>query len=294
MKLIGENLNVMKTIIGKAFKERNPEPIQRMALAEKEAGMDWIDINLGPARKGGPELMQWVVQTVQEVVPDVPLSLDTSNIEAMEAGLEVHKGTALVNSIMARPERYTVMLPIAAKYGADIVALLWGPDGLPRDENERGALAAELLYAANEAGIPNEKCYVDPIITPLNIQQPQLMANLSFLLMLQDIAPGARSTNGLSNCSNGVPENLRGIINRTYMIMLERYGMYSSIVDYEDRELYAIARGQRQDLVDVVNQVLDGALSDPNDVAEGELREYCKTARVLLGHSLFSDSWLSE
>ena len=192
MKTIGENLNVIKTVIGQAFKDRNPEPIQKMALEEKEAGVDWIDINLGPARKGGPELMQWVVNTVQEVVPDVPLSLDTSNIEAIEAGLEVCKVTPLVNSIMARPERYSVMIPLAAKYGADVVALMWGPDGLPRDENERAALAVELVYAMNEAGIDNEKIYVDPIITPVNIQQEQLMANLTFMQMLQDIAPGAR------------------------------------------------------------------------------------------------------
>jgi len=205
MKLIGENLNVIKKEIGQAFKDRNPEPIQKMALAEKAAGMDWIDINLGPARKGGPELMEWVVKTVQEAVPDIPLALDTSNIEAIEAGLAVHKGTALVNSVMARPERYTKMIPMVAKYKADVIALLWGPEGLPRDENERAALAVELVYAMNEAGIPNEQIFVDPIITPLNIQQPQLMSTLTFMEMLQDIAPGAKSANGLSNTSNGTP-----------------------------------------------------------------------------------------
>jgi 5-methyltetrahydrofolate corrinoid/iron sulfur protein methyltransferase len=164
MKTIGENLNVIKKEIGQAFKDRNPEPIQKLALAEKAAGVDWIDINLGPARKGGPELMEWVVKTVQAVVPDIPLALDTSNIEAIEAGLSVHQGTALVNSVMARPERYKVMLPMVAKYKADMVALLWGPEGLPRDENERAALAVELIYAANEAGIPNEQLFVDPIV----------------------------------------------------------------------------------------------------------------------------------
>jgi 5-methyltetrahydrofolate corrinoid/iron sulfur protein methyltransferase len=127
-----------------------------------------------------------------------PLALDTSNIEAIEAGLAVHKGTALVNSIMARPERYTAMIPIAAKYNAQVVALLWGPEGLPRDENERAALAVELCYAMNEGGIPNENIFVDPIITPVNIQQPQLMSTLNFMMMLQDIAPGAKSANGLS------------------------------------------------------------------------------------------------
>lgn len=291
MQLIGENLNVIKKVIGQAFKDRDPEPIQKLALEEKEAGMDWIDINLGPARKGGPELMEWVVKTVQEVVPDIPLALDTSNIEAIEAGLAVHKGKALVNSVMARPERYTVMLPMVAKYGADMVALLWGPEGLPRDENERAALAVELCYAANEAGIPNENLFVDPIITPVNIQQPQLMSTLAFTQMLQDIAPGARSTNGLSNISNGTP--WREPLNQIYMIMLERAGMYSCIADFEDKLLVDIARGRRQDLVDVVHKVQDGEITSADQVEGDEAKLFVRGARVILGHSLYSDSWMN-
>ncbi|CAO0824423.1 5-methyltetrahydrofolate corrinoid/iron sulfur protein methyltransferase [Desulfarculales bacterium] len=291
MKLIGENLNVIKTVCGQAFKDRNPEPIQKVALSEKAAGMDWIDINLGPARKGGPELMEWVVKTVQEVVPDIPLALDTSNIEAIEAGLAVHKGTALVNSVMARPERYTKMLPMVAKYKADMVALLWGPEGLPRDENERASLAVELCYAANEAGIVNEQLFVDPIITPVNIQQPQLMATMTFMQMLQDIAPGARSTNGLSNISNGTP--WREPLNQIYMIMLERSGMYSCIADYEDHLLIDIARGRRDDLVRVVHKVMDGEITNPDQVEGDEAKLFVRGARVILGHTLYSDSWMN-
>jgi 5-methyltetrahydrofolate corrinoid/iron sulfur protein methyltransferase len=262
-----------------------------MAKEEAAAGVDWIDINLGPARKGGPELMEWVVKTVQEVVPDIPLALDTSNIEAIEAGLAVHKGTALVNSVMARPERYTKMLPMVAKYGADMIALLWGPEGLPRDENERAALAVELCYAANEAGIPNEKLFVDPIITPVNIQQPQLMATLTFMQMLQDIAPGAKSTNGLSNISNGTP--WREPLNQIYMIMLERAGMFSCIADYEDHLLIDIARGRRDDLVQVVHKVQDGQITSPDQVEGDEAKLFVRGARVILGHSLYSDSWMN-
>ncbi len=289
MKTIGENLNVIKKEIGQAFKDRNPEPIQRYALAEKAAKVDFIDINLGPARKGGPELMQWVVKTVQEVVPDIPLALDTSNIEAIEAGLEVHKGTALVNSVMARPERYTVMWPIVAKYNAQAVALLWGPDGLPRDENERAALCVELCYAANELGIENERLFVDPIITPVNIQQEQLMNNLAFMMMLQDMCPGAKSTNGLSNISNGTP--WRDPLNQIYMIMLERAGMYSSIVDYEDKLIMQIAQGHHQNLVEIVHKVQDGEISDPKDVEPGIGRTYVAGALAILGNVLYSDSW---
>ena len=287
MKIIGENLNVMGSVVGRAMKERDPKPIQKVALEQKEAGVDWIDINLGPAKKGGPELMEWVVNTVQEVVDDVPLALDTSNIDAIEAGLKVCKLRPLVNSIMARPERYTVMIPLAAKYNAQVVALMWGPEGLPRDENERAALAAELGYAMNEAGIQNEDIFFDGIVTPVSIQQPQLMSLLAFQEMLQDIAPGARSTCGLSNCSNGTPN--RPILNQTFMVMLESKGMFSSIADHEDKQLVAIAKGQRPDIVEVITQVMDGQNPTPDSK---ELIDYVKTARVLLGHTLYSDSYL--
>jgi 5-methyltetrahydrofolate corrinoid/iron sulfur protein methyltransferase len=294
MLCIGESLNVMSKKIGKAFKERDPKPIQEEVLDQKEKGMDYIDINLGPAKKDGIELMPWVIQTVQEVVPDIPLVLDTSNIDAIEAGLKVYKPTAqppLINSIMCRVERYEKMIPIAAQYEADFIALMWGPEGLPRDENERAALCVELLYAANEAGIPNEKIWVDGIVTPVNIQQPQLMSLLEFQKMLQDIAPGAKSTCGLSNISNGPPVHLRPILNQTYMIMLERYGMYSVISDPLDEKLTEIAKGKRQDIVDLVHNAMDGSAPDISTLSK-EMADYVKTVDVILGKALYSDSWL--
>ena len=292
MRLIGENLNVINRNIGKAFKEKDPGPIVEEAKRQKDLGMDWIDINLGPARKGGPELMEFVVNTVRNEIGDTPpLCLDTSNIEAMEAGLAAHKGKAIINSIMARPERYEKMIPLAVKYKAAMIALMWGPEGLPRDENERAALAVELIYAANEAGVPNEDIFVDGIVTPVNIQQPQLMSLLAFQGMLQDIAPGAKSTCGLSNVSNGPPDHLRPILNQTYMVMLERNGMYSVIADAYDETLVAIARGQRPDIVEVIHKVMDEEPIDMGSLSE-ELQGFAKTARVILGYTLYSDSWL--
>ncbi len=294
MILFGESLNVISNVIGKAYRERDPKPIQEEALDQVEKGMDYIDINLGPAKKDGHELMPWVCEVVQEVAPDMPLLLDTSNIAAIEEGLKVLKPAReahIVNSIMARPERYEAMIPMAAKYEADVVALMWGPDGLPRDENERAALAVELLYACNEAGIPNEKIWVDGIVTPVNIQQPQLISLMNFQMMLEDIAPGAKSTCGLSNISNGPPVELRPILNTTYMIMLERYGMKAVISDPLDLGLTAVAKGQRQDIVDVVHQTMDGAAPDPSTL-DKELGDYVKTVKVITGETLFSDSYL--
>ena len=288
---IGENLNVVTTVYGQAMKERNPKPLQEIALKEAEAGVDFIDVNIGPARKGGEELMGWIVKTIQEVVPNTPLALDTSNIAAMEAGLKVHKGKAIINSIMARPERMDGMMPLVRKYNAFMIGLLWGPEGMPRDEHERGMLTAEILAKAAEYDIQNEDIWFDPIIAPLNIQQSQLIVALDYMKMLQDMAPGALSTCGLSNSSNGVPDEIRPIINRTYVIMLQRYGMASAIVDAFDLDLADVVNGKKPEAVKIVHDIMDGKSVNIPSMSK-EMQNYAKTARVIMGQVLFSNSWL--
>ena len=289
MVLIGESINVMSKTIGPALKERNPKPIQELAKAEVEVGMDYLDINIGPARKAGDELMEWVVKTVQEVT-DKPLSLDTTNPVALEAGLKVHKGRALINSIsLARMDEE---LPLAKKYDAYMIGLLWGREGMPRDANERGMIAAELMYKADEMGIPNEDIWFDPIVTPaVNVDTNQVKPCLEFMSMLQDIAPECKSTVGLSNISNGTPTHLRPYLNRTYLIMLMKYGLYSAIVDAFDSELIKIARGEMPEIVGLVYRVMDGEKPDLASLSQKEV-EYVKTVRVLTGESLYSHSWL--
>ncbi len=295
---VGENLNVMVKKIGAAMKDRDPKPIQDLAIAEAQAGVDYIDINLGPARKEGAELMVWVVKTVQEVV-DTPLYLDTINTEAIEAGLKVYqnkKGKAVINSIMARPESMEAKFPLAQKYNAGLVALLWGPSGLPRDASERGVLAAELLQKAAEFEIPYEDVWIDPIVTPVTspqsqVQVPSCVEFMTMFLDFQEMSPGLRSTCGLSNVSNGAPDHLRPILNQTYMMMLERYGMVSAIVDAFDEELKLFASGGRQDLRDLVFRTMDG--EDVNSASlTKEQVNYVKTTKVLMGKTLYSDSWL--
>jgi len=288
---IGENLNVVTTVYGQAMKERNPKPLQEIALKEAEAGVDFIDVNIGPARKGGEELMGWIVKTIQEVVPNTPLAPDNSNIAAMEAGLKVHKGKAIINSIMARPERMDGMMPLVRKYNAYMIGLLWGPEGMPRDEHERGMLTAEILAKAAEYDIQNEDIWFDPIIAPLNIQQSQLIVALDYMKMLQDMAPGALSTCGLSNSSNGVPDEIRPIINRTYVIMLQRYGMASAIVDAFDLDLADVVNGKKPEAVKIVYDIMDGKSMNIPAMSK-EMQNYAKTARVIMGQVLFSNSWL--
>lgn len=290
MILIGENINIMSQTIGPAMKERNPAPIQELARAETEADIDYLDLNIGPARKAGGEFMDWVVKTVREVT-SLPLSLDTTNLDAMEAGLKAGKGQLLMNSVSLQPERLERGLKLAKEYGAELIGLLWGAEGMPRDANERAVLAVDIVYKASEMGIPSENIWIDPIVSPISVEINQVKSCVEFMGMLADIAPGCKSTIGCSNISNGTPTELRPWLNRTYMIMLMRYGLHSAIVDAFDKDLIQIARGERPDIVALVHQVMDGNSPSLSSLTE-EQAKYLKTAKVLVGESLYSHSWL--
>ena len=290
MILIGENLNVISQTLGPALKERNAAPIQEMAKAETAAGIDLIDLNIGPARKGGDELMAWVVATVQSVT-DKMLSLDTTNMDAMEAGLKARKGKVLINSVSLQSSRIDRGLAMAQRYNADLIGLLWSNEGMPRDVNERAMHTVDFVYKANAAGIPNERIWIDPIASPVSVEINQVKSCVEFMSMLADVAPGCKSTVGLSNISNATPANLRPYLNRTYMIMLMRYGLHSAIVDAFDPELVALAKGKMPEIVNLVHRVMDGERPDLKSLSQKEI-EYVKTVRVLTGESLYSHSWL--
>jgi len=290
---IAESINIMGTRSGTAMKAREKGPIQEMAKEETAAGAAWLDLNVGPARKDGTELLPWVVQAMEEVTT-LPLCLDTTNTAAMAAGFATikNKKAAIMNSISAQPERMQKLIPVAAEADCNVITLLWGPEGMPRDSNERCAMAVDLMMALNEAGIANEKMIFDPIATPITLGADQIASGLEFLSMLQEIAPGARSTVGLSNVSNGVPHELRGYLDRTYLIMLMKYNLTTAIVNSYDPELMAICRGERQTIVNMVHEMIDGNDPDPSTLDQKALEHY-KSYKVLSGQNVFSESWLT-
>ncbi len=292
VQCIAESINIMGARTGKAMKERDAGPIQVMANEEVANGADFLDLNIGPSKKDGPTLMPWIVKTVEEVT-DCPLSLDTTNAEALIAGIKAAKNPSvhIMNSISLQPERMKKLIPVAAEAGCYVIALLWGVDGMPRDSNERAAMTVDLTMALNEVGIPNEKILVDPIATPITLGADQVMSGLGFMSMLAEIVPGAKSTVGLSNISNGVSAHKRHYLNRAYLAMLMKHGIWSAIVDAYDEELMALAHGERPDLIKVVWDIMDDNDPNPKDLTPKEL-EYYKTTRVLMGKTIFSESWL--
>ncbi len=292
VQCIAESINIMGKRTGEAMRQRDPLPIVEMAHEEVADGGDFLDLNIGPARKDGPELMPWIVRVVEEVT-DCPLSLDTTNADALIAGIKAakHPERHIMNSISLQPERMKKLIPVAAETGCYVVGLLWGVDGMPRDSNERAAMTVDITMAMNEAGIPNEKILVDPIGTPITLGSDQVMSGVEFMGMLNEIAPGVKSTVGLSNVSNGVSSDKRPYLNRAYLAMLMKYGIWSAIVDTYDHELVELAHGKRPELVKIVHDIMDGNDPDPSKLSPKEL-EYYKTARVLTGKTVFSESWL--
>lgn len=293
IKVVAENINVMSKYTGNAMREKDPGPIQEWAEKLTEKSADLLDLNLGPARKGGPEMMQWLVKTVQEAT-DLPLFLDTTNSQAIEAGLQVYqpkKGPAVINSIMATPERMALQLPLVAKYGCEMVGLMWGPEGIPRDENERAVLLDSMMTQAAEHGIELERIWFDPIVVPVSSQQKELQGCTTFMQWLPDLAPGSQSTCGLSNVSNGSPDELRDILNQVYLCILKKCGITSAILDGFDEAIVKIAHDQELELEMLVGRIVDGEEVDTSGMGKREI-EYVKTAKVLMGHSLYSHSWL--
>lgn len=293
MLAVAENINVLSKNIGAAIKARDEKPIQELAVKLEEAGSDILDLNAGPARKGGPEMMEWLVKTVQKV-SKLPLQLDTTNMDAVEAGLGVYDkmaGTPIINSSSMRPERLDRLLPMAKKYNAQIIVLMLGVEGIPRDANERGELLAECLFRIGELEIKEEDVYIDPIVLPVSSQQQQLLSCTEFMEMLPEIAPSIKSTGGISNVSNGVGDELRPILNQVYTAILLKFGLYSGIVDGLDPLMIDICHGKRDDLVGLVHRVMDGEEIDDGSLSKEEL-DFVKSTRVLMGKSLFSESWL--
>lgn len=292
MLILGEKVNVMMKAIGAAIKDREKKPIQEMALLQAEGGANWMDINLGPATKEGPEKMRFVVESVQEVT-NLPLALDTMNIDAMQAGLEVVKGEVMINSISSQPERMERLMPMAIEHNAWMVGLVLNAQGnVPRDANERVEVAYNLLMAAQENGIPMDKILIDPIVLPISVTQDQVHALIDSMDMLQgvfaefDPCPG--TVVGLSNVSNGVPdEEICSLINRTLLAVLMAKGLTAAIVDPNDDVLMGVANKNEE--YKIVEKIVNGEAVDESDPLTLKM---LKTWRVLTEETLYAHSYL--
>lgn len=306
MLIIGENIHIISPHVKEAIGRRDTETIQRLAQELVTHGAGMLDLNIGPQKKEGVEIMRWLVPAIQEVV-DVPLSLDTTNLEAIKTGLSLVKQQGMINSVSAEPERLEMVPPVAAEYNARLIALMMGKSGIPVTAEERVSIALEqLIPRALEVGIPLENLYLDPLVmTVAGCQEYCPPAVEVIRYVKQGMDPAPLTTCGLSNVSNQVPAENRSLLNRVYLVMLMAAGLDSAIADPLDSELTKVIRivEQRDDSTGVGSLLLTlydrtAAMEElePTDVemSDPEQAAVWKTYQVLMNKIIYSDSYLRD
>jgi len=302
--IIGENIHIIAPPVKAAIEARDAKFLQDLARRQVEAGAGVVDLNIGPQKKLGAEIMPWLVEAVQQVT-DVPLSLDTTNLAAMEAGLRKCAHPAMLNSASADPARLDSVMQLAAKYGARVIALTMGVDGIPTTADGRAGIALDaLLPAAEAAGVPVEDVYLDPLVLTVNCNQDVARESVEAIRMFKMLAdPPPATVVGLSNISNGCPPETRPLINRTMLVMVLGAGLDSAIADpfdaaqnewiriVEQRDTGSPLGGLVVALYDAVAAMeeLDSGLVDESDPEQVALY---KTYRMLCNEVIYADSYL--
>jgi len=301
---IGECIHIISQSVKNAVENRDKAFIQDLAKIQAAKGAAYLDLNIGPQKKTGAEVMPWMVETVQEVV-DLPLSLDTTNAAAIEAGLKVCKQTALINSTDATDERISALMPLAAEYKANIIALTLAKGGLPTSADARVELAAENIFpAAAEHGIPNEMIFLDPLVLTVNGNQDQAQETINAVRFFKQMTdPAPMTTCGMSNVSNTCPDEIRPTLNRVFCVMMMGAGLDSAILDPLDDELMNVIRIIETRDESTAKGKLYVALYDAYaamemydttgaDISDPEISDIIKTIRVMQNETLYAHSYL--
>ena len=207
--VIGERINPTgRKLLAEEMKAGDFSRVERDTIAQVEAGAHMLDVNAGIPLADEPAILARTIQLVQSLT-DVPLSIDSSIVEALEAGLAVYQGKALVNSVTGEDERLERVLPLVKKYGAAVVAISNDETGISEDPDVRFAVAKRIVERALDHGIPREDVIVDPLLMPIGALPTAGRQVFRILGRLRDEL-GVNSTCGASNVSFGLP-NREGI-----------------------------------------------------------------------------------
>jgi len=304
MKIIGENIHIISPKVKEAVAQKDIKFFQDLAVKQVEGGAAYLDLNIGPQKKAGHEIMPWLVQGVQEVV-DTPLSLDTTNLAAIEEGLKVAKNQCIINSVSAEEERLAIVPPLAKKYNAKLIALTMGKSGIPVSAEERVNIALEtLLPMAMELDMPMADLLIDPLVLTVSGCQeycPECVEAVRILKVAGD--PPPMTNVGVTNVSNGVPYEMRPLINRTYLVMLMATGVDYVIANPLDEDLNEFIRivNDRDDKSGLGKLILtlfdktvamDKLTADDVDMSDPQQVDIFKTVQILYNDIIYTDSYL--
>lgn len=301
MILIGENIHVISKIVREALIKRDENFVLDLINAQNK--MDYIDLNVGPAKSDLIDVLPWLVKIIQNN-SECGISFDTTNSEEMKKGLQSFSGKTFINSISLDDERIEKIGGLAVEYGSNLIALtLSKENGIPKDADGRLEIAFNIYEKCLEKGIDNEKLFFDPLILPICVDQSQGIEAINTIKMIKEsFDPPVKTVIGLSNISNGCPKDLRPLINRVYASLAFGAGLDAAIIDAKDDELIRILKMLDMNspkspldklyvnLSDMISNFgeLDDVEFDKNDL---EQLKVIKTARILLNNEIYSHSF---
>jgi 5-methyltetrahydrofolate--homocysteine methyltransferase len=235
MFIIGELINSTRKRIREAVVARDEGYIREVAIKQRDAGADMLDVNGGVAGQE-VECLQWLVGVVQEAV-DLPLCLDSSDAEALKAALPLVRERPMINSITGEEARFQAVLPLLKEFHAKVIALSMGAAGPPAGVEDRVAMGCRLVDRLTGAGLALDDIYVDPCVLPISTGPAHGRSVAEAVGQIVARYPGVHTSVGLSNVSFGLPA--RKLLNQTFLVLLMSQGLDTAILDPCDRQLMA-------------------------------------------------------
>ena len=232
--IIGERINPTgRKLLAREMAAGNFDRVKKDALAQVAAGAHMLDVNAGIPLADEPAILAQAIKLVQSVT-DVPISIDSSIVAALERGLEAYEGKALVNSVTAEEERLEVVLPMVKKYGAAVIGISNDETGISEDPEVRLAVARKIIERAMDHGIPKEDVLIDPLVMPIGAMRSAGRQVFHIVRRCRDEL-GVNTCCGASNVSFGLPD--RGPLNGTFLAMAIAAGLTSAITNPIEAEI---------------------------------------------------------
>jgi 5-methyltetrahydrofolate--homocysteine methyltransferase len=226
--IIGERINPTgRKAFAQELREGNLERVLEDADAQIAMGADMLDVNAGIPLVDEAELLAQMIRLLQDHT-DIPLCIDSSVIEALEAGLDSYEGKALVNSVTGEDDRLELILPIVARHGAAVIGLTNDETGIPETAEKRLEIARKIVSVAGDHGIPPEDVVLDPLAMTVGADPQAVRITLDAIEMIRDEL-GVNMCLGASNVSFGLPE--RHTLNAAFLAMGSAHGLTSAIMN---------------------------------------------------------------
>ena len=236
MLIVGELINSSRKAIKEAIDAQDAEAIKKIARDQAECGANYIDVNAGTYVGKEDQYMKWLVSTVQSAV-EIPCCIDSPDPKVVEAAMELHKGTPMLNSISLEKERWDALLPVVAGSEIKVIALCMSDSGMPESKDDRLSIASDLINSLVKNNVPVENIYVDPLVQPISTNDSYGMEFMNAVNAIMTEFPGVHTICGLSNISYGLPE--RKLLNQAFMVMAICKGLDSAIINPLDKRMMA-------------------------------------------------------